>query len=129
MQNSIVFVRSAVVAAVFACASLVTGCATQTLDLSHMQQGEPSKQANLTHFKESGNSVYMLLDLVKVSPVTVDELVARANPGNRPVTNLKVSSKEDGWGFLVNILNGGIPDRGVIVSLNNVTVEGDIVQP
>lgn len=128
-SNNTGFVRMAAVAAVFATASLMTGCATQTIDLSRVKQGDPAQQTNLRHFKESGNSVYMLLDLIPVSPVSVDELVAGANPDNKPVVNLKITSQEDVVGFLVNLLNGGIIDRGVIVSMNNVTVEGDIVQP
>jgi hypothetical protein len=105
------------------------GCATQRLDLSRIKQADPAKQTKLTHFEESGYSVYMLFDLIPVSPVTVDELMARANPGKYPVANLQIKSKENIWATLVNILNGGVIDRGIIVSLNNVTVEGDIVQP
>lgn len=129
MNNPSRFFRAATVAAVCACVSLIVGCATQRIDFSNIKQGDTSKQTNLIHFKESGNSVYMLLDLIKVSPVTVDQLMARVNPENRPVVNLIVTSKAGGWATLLNFLNGGFPERGIIVSLNTLTVEGDIVQP
>lgn len=120
---------AAIIVTFIVVSSLMTGCATQTLDFSRMTQGDPLKREKLTHFKESGHSVYMLLDLIEVSPVTVDQLIARANPDNRPVINLSVTSSEGGWATLLNILNGGVIDRGVIVSLNTITVEGDIIQP
>jgi len=129
MNNSSGVYRAARVAVGVACISLILGCATQSLDFSKIKTSDPSKQSNLVHFKESGHSVYMLLDLIEVSPITVEQLLARANPENRPVINLTVTSEAGGWATLLNILNGGIPDRGIIVSLNTVTVEGDLVQP
>ena len=125
MRNKLMQFRGAALLALITSSVLFTGCATQTIDLSQIKQGKPT--GNLQHFKESGTSVYMLLDLVDVSPVAADELVAKANPEGKPVTNLKVTSEEGPLAVLVNILNGGIIDRGVIISLNNVTVEGDIV--
>jgi uncharacterized lipoprotein YajG len=107
---------------------LLTGCATQQLDLSKIQQATPTTGQQTTHFKESSYSVYMLLDLIPVRKATVDDIVLKANPANKPVANLKVTSKADVGAVLVNLLNGGIIDRGVIVSLNKVTVEGDIVE-
>ncbi len=129
MQSRSNFVRAATVVTVITCASLIMGCATQRINLTNIKQGDPAKQTKLTHFEESGYSVYMLFDLIPVSPVTVDQLMEKANPGKYPVVNMQVTSKENVWASLLNILNGGAIDRGVIVSLNNVTVEGDIVQP
>lgn len=129
MQNKYNFARAATVVAFCICASILSGCVTQNIDLSNVKQASPAKGAKLTHFKESGHSVYMVLDLIEVSPVSVDELMARANPGNRPVANLQVTSSEGVLATVVNLLNGGVIDRGLIVSLNKLTVEGDIVQP
>ena len=110
------------------CAVLSTGCVTQRLDLSNVNQGKASPGKKTTHFKESSYSVYMLLDLIPVRKTTVDAIVRKANPENKPVANLKVTSQADVGAVVVNLLNGGIIDRGVIVSLNKVTVEGDIVE-
>ena len=108
--------------------AVLPGCVSQTLDLSGIPQASPKNTANLQHFSESSYSVYMLFDLVAVSPADIGEMMRRANPNNRPVANLKITSQADVWATLLNILNGGIIDRGVIVSLNKVTVEGDIVR-
>jgi hypothetical protein len=42
--------------------------------------------------------------------------------------NVKVTSQADILATFVNLLNGGVIDRGVLISLNKVTVEGDIVE-
>ena len=106
----------------------ISHCASQTLDLSGISQVSPQNGADLEHFRESSYSVYMLFDLIDVSPAHVGEMMRRANPENRPVANLKIISRADVWATLLNILNGGLMDRGIIVSLNKVTIEGDMVR-
>ena len=106
---------------------LTIGCAKQMLNLSTIEQGKHGASLNLKHFKESSYTVYMLFDLVTVSPAKVEKILQKVNPDNKPVINLKIISEADALSAFVNILNGGAIDRGVIISLNKVTVEGDIV--
>jgi hypothetical protein len=104
------------------------GCAKQSLQLSSIKQANPGEGQTVTPFKESSYTVYMLLDLITVSETNVVDVIQKANPENKPVRNLKITSQADPLAAFVNILNGGVIDRGVIVSLNKVTVEGEIVE-
>jgi len=106
----------------------LTGCATQTLNLSSIEQATSTETGTLKHFEESSYTVYMLFDLIPVSPATVEEIMKKVNPQHKPVVNLKITSQANVWTVLVNLLNGGVVDRGIIVSLNRITVEGDIVE-
>ena len=70
----------------------------------------------------------MLFDLVEVSPADVSLMMQEVNPENKPVVNLTVTSEADPLAVLVNLLNGGVIYRGVFVSLNKLTIEGDIIE-
>jgi hypothetical protein len=107
---------------------ILAGCAAQNLNLSTIEQATSTESGKLKHFEESSYTVYMLFDLIAVSPATVDEIMEEVNPNHKPVVNLKITSQANFLTVLVNLLNGGIVDRGVIVSLNRITVEGDIVE-
>jgi len=105
--------------------ALSTGCATQHLDIPATEPDLPAGEA----FENSGYSWYVLIDLVTVSETKVQELIAEVNPMNLPVKDVEVTSNEDWLASLVNILNGGTADRGLIVSMNRVKVRGHFAAP
>ena len=107
---------------------LLNGCVTQRIDLRSIKQASSTSTASTKHFKKSGYGIYMLFDLVPVKKARVEQLMKAANPRNKPVRNLKVTSQADILATLVNLLNGGVIDRGVIFSLNKLTIEGDLVE-
>jgi hypothetical protein len=113
---------------VLICSLLLTGCVTQRINLRTIKQAPSAPVANATHFQQSSYSIYLLLDLIPVKRASVETIMNRVNPQNKPVANLKVYSRENGLASVVNWLNGGIVDRGVIISLNKVTVEGDLIE-
>jgi hypothetical protein len=127
-MNSIRRCRKAAPIAILFSILLLGACATQRVDLSTVKQGPADAGTNLKHFKASGYTVYMLFDLVPVHQATVESVLADVNPEGKPVVNLKVTSQEDPLACVLNLLNGGAADRGVLVSLNKLTVEGDIVE-
>ncbi|MFQ5506405.1 MAG: hypothetical protein ACE5F1_16670 [Planctomycetota bacterium] len=96
------------------------GCITQSLALPALDaDGEPGEA-----FENSGYSAYVLFDLIKVSEASVTDLIAEVNPERRPIHSVKVTSQQDFLSWFLNILNGGIIDRGVLFSMNKVTVKG-----
>jgi uncharacterized lipoprotein YajG len=107
---------------------LATACVTQHIDLRNVEQAASSSGGRLRRFEKSGYSFYVLLDLIPVKDAQVENLLKKVNPDGKPVLNLKITSSEDIVATLVNLLNGGIIDRGIIFSLNKVTVEGDVVE-
>ena len=118
-----------IICAVFiVCMILTSGCATQRIDLTSVQQGTVTSQSQLRHFEQSRYSMYTLFDLVPLRKARVEDMMAKVNPQNKPVANLTVTSKENGLAAVVNLLNGGVIDRGVLFSLNQVTIKGDILK-
>jgi hypothetical protein len=107
-------------------ALLSGGCVTQKIDLRNITQGTQI-QPGVRHFEQSSYSIYLLFDLIPVKRADVTAIMRVANPQNKPVVNLSVTSQANVLATIVNILNGGIIDRGVIISLNKVTVEGDLI--
>ena len=106
--------------AVLALFVLAAGCATQRVDIPAMQpDAAPGEE-----FENSGYTCYVLFDLVTVHRAEVEKLIAAVNPQNLPVQSLEVDSSEDILATLVNILNGGVIDRGVVFSLNRLSVKG-----
>ncbi len=99
---------------------MFSGCAAQHLHMPPMANDTGAGQA----FHNSGYTWYVLLDLIPVREVTTDQLIAEVNPEKLPIESLEVTSQQDFFGVLLNLLNGGIIDRGVLVSLNKVSVKG-----
>lgn len=100
-----------------------SGCATQRIEFPAVSADLPAGE----EFENSGYTWYLLFDLVPVKKAKVQDLIAEVNPRNLAVQSVEVTSEEDPLATLVNILNGGVIDRGVIVSLNKVTVRGRFV--
>jgi len=88
----------------------------------HAAVGQRDRQGQA--FENSGYTWCVLFDLIPVREVTTDQLIAEVNPEKLPIESLEVTSQQDILGVLLNLLNGGIIDRGVIVSLNKVSVRG-----
>ena len=103
---------------------LSVGCVNQTLRMPELK----ANAAPGEKFENSDYSVYLLFDLIKVSEAKVPELIAEVNPDKKAVQSVEVTSSENWLAWLVNILNGGIIDRGIIVSLNHVKVEGNFAK-
>lgn len=110
------------------CFFISCGCVRQRIDLTAISQGTHGGSVSLRHFRTSAYSVYVLFDLVEVSPADVSLMMQEVNPENKPVVNLTVTSEADPLAVLVNLLNGGVIYRGVFVSLNKLTIEGDIIE-
>ena len=110
------------------CMVLLSGCATQRIDLRSVQQGKVTSKSQVHHFEKSRYSMYTLVDLVPLRKARVEKMMEKVNPQNKPVANLKVTSRANWLAAVVNLLNGGAVDRGVLFSLNKVTIEGDIVE-
>jgi hypothetical protein len=106
--------------AVALCALILSGCAVQRVHLPALANETGGGRS----FENSGYTWYVLFDLVPVREVTTDQLIAEVNPEKLPIESLEVTSEQDFFGVLLNLLNGGIIDRGVIVSLNKVSVKG-----
>ena len=106
---------------------LLNGCITQCIDLKSIKQAPSARAASTKSFKKSSYGFYMLFDLVPVKKARVEQIMKVANPQNKPVKNLRVTSQADILTVLLNLLNGSVIDRGVIFSLNKLTVEGDLV--
>lgn len=107
---------------------LTTGCVTQRINLSTIKQAPAASAAGMTHFQKSSYSMYMVFDLIPVKRASVEAIMKNVNPQNKPVANLKVSSRADSLATLINFLNGDLYYRGLIFSMNKVTVEGDLAE-
>ena len=113
--------RRTLTLAALACALLAaSGCIAQKVDLPRIRpEATPGEE-----FENSGYSVYVLFDLIPVKRASTEALIAEVNPDNKPIQSLTVTSQADPVAVLVNIVNGGIIDRGVLVSLNKLNVKG-----
>ncbi len=107
------------------CGLMLSGCAVQHLHMPPMA----SETGTGAAFHNSGYTWYVLLDLIPVREVTTDQLIAEVNPEKLPIESLQVTSQQDFFGVLLNVLNGGILDRGLLVSLNKVSVKGRFGKP
>jgi hypothetical protein len=103
-----------------ALAVFLPGCITQTLTLPALDpNGEPGAE-----FENSGYSMYVLFDLVNVKEAGVADLVAAVNTDNKTIHSIEVTSQGDWLSTVLNFINGGVVDRGVLFSMNKVTVKG-----
>lgn len=106
------------------------GCVTQRINLAAVPQAPPnlSPQAQLRHFKETTQGIYLLFDTIPVKRARVQDAMAEHNPEGKPVANLKVTSRGGSLAALLSLGTGLVLNRGLLISLNQLVVEGDVVE-